>query len=161
MALDWFSGLVGYDASGLRLPKVVCISIEGKVEWQVDKWQEAPGSWSSKVLVSRGQATEGMYEAARSLGLVKCPLVALRLSGNPTKFLQGHNVFGPSVSELATVVRETVRRLPEVVRPRDVDSELWPSLYRARVDTAVGVDLGGHRVVHEWLTAAEGYTRAR
>jgi hypothetical protein len=160
MSLDWFSGLVGYNAESLRLPKLVSVTIEGEVEWSLDKWQEAPGSWSSKVLVSRGQSTEGMYDASRREGLLWSPC-ALRLSGNPTKFLQGHNVFGPSVSELGSMVRETVRRLPQVVRPPDVEDERWPSLYRSRVDTAVAVDLGGHRSVHEWLTVAAGQTRSR
>lgn len=88
--------------------------------------------------------------------------MALRLSGNPVKFLQGHNVFGPSVAELGPVIQETVRRFPEVMRPVNADADGWPALHRSRVDIAVMVDLGSSdRVVHEWLHVAGGRTRSR
>lgn len=160
MALDWFTGLVGYDASALRLPHLVSLTIDGSVEWDIERWQEAEGSWSSKLQVSRALATPSMRRAAERLGLA-CSPEALRISGNPTKFLQGHNVFGPSVSDLATVVRETVRRLPGVLRPADCDRAEWPAVGRSRVDTQTHVDLGSDRAVHEWLMAAERFTRSR
>jgi len=160
MAVDWFTGLIGYDASRLKLGQMVRFSPEGDVEWDIDTKRPVEGSWSSQMLIGRAPATHNMIMAAAKRDFV-CGGDVLSISGNPAKFLQGHNVFGPSVSELGSVVREAVRAFPEDVRPPDADDERWPALHRSRVDVAVGVDLGSHRAVHEWLTGAGTFTRSR
>lgn len=160
MAVDWFSGLVGYDASELRFGQVWKVSPDGEVTWSRDSWEKAEGSYASSVQVSRDVATPGMRESADEYGFL-CSPVVLRVSGNPTKFLQGHNVFGPSVASLGPVIQGLARNLPEPLRPRDAQSEAYPAVHRSRVDVAVAVDLGGHEIVHDWLRQAELQTRSR
>lgn len=160
MAVDWFAGLIGYDARRLKLGRMVRLTPDGEVEWDIDTRRPVEGSWSSQMLIGRSAATDNMRMAAAKRDFV-CGRDVLSISGNPTKFLQGHNVFGPSVSELGPVVREAVRAFPDDVRPPDADDERWPALHRSRVDVAVGVDLGTHRAVHEWLNGAEKFTRSR
>jgi hypothetical protein len=160
VSVDWFSGLLGYDASALRLPKLLALTVDGVIDWETERMEQAEGSWSSRLLVGRGESTAAMRAWAEENNGLWSPH-ALRLSGNPAKFLQGHNVFGPSVGELGSVLRETVRRLPEILRPADADVDAWPSLHRSRIDIALAVDLGGHRAVHEWLQVAASSTRSR
>jgi len=158
--LDWFSGLVGYDASALRLGQICAINRNGEIEWHKDRAEVVMGSYQSKVLVGKGTSSTEMRDAAERLGLVINPEV-LWISGNPTKFLQGHNVFGPSVSSLVSMVRSLIRALPRDIRPSDVDNDLWPALQRSRVDMATTIDMGSHACVHEWLDTAARSSRTR
>jgi hypothetical protein len=49
--LDWYTGLVGYDASNLRLGELRAINRSGEVEWVKDRPESVMGSFQSKVLV--------------------------------------------------------------------------------------------------------------
>ena len=158
--LDWLTGLIGYDASSLRLGELRAVNRDGEVEWAKDRPESVTGSFESKVLIGRGTPTPQMRDAAEKLNLVINPEV-LWISGNPVKFLQGHNVFGASVQALAPIVRSFVRSLPGDVRPPDADSSLWPSIKRSRVDIAVMIQFESHDDVHEWLQAAGSASRSR
>ena len=158
--LDWYIGLLGYNASCLRLGQYLEVNPSGEIVHHKDRAEVVMGSYQSKVLVGRGTSTPAMRDAAERLGLLVNPEV-LWVSGNPVKFIQGHNVFGPSVSYLGSIVKEFVRRLPDDVRPGDADSELWPTVHRSRVDITTMVDLRSHALVHEWLEAATSNTRSR
>lgn len=154
--LDWASVLIGYDGSDLEVGRVICVRSDGLVEWEKDRWERAEGSYLSSVQVTRGVSSAAM----RSSGL-PCSVDCLRVSGNPTKFLQGHNVFGPSVEDVGPVLRAMVRGLPPALRPPDADDDALRAVQRSRYDVAVHVELGGHREVHEWLQAAASSTRSR
>jgi len=151
---------VGYDASNLRLGELRAINRSGEVEWVKDRPEPVKGSFESKVLVGRGTPTDDMRDAAERLNLVLNPEV-LWVSGNPVKFLQGHNVFGASVQSLAPIIRTLVRNLPPDMRPHDADSDLWPAVKRSRVDIAVMIQMESHDDVHAWLQAAGSASRSR
>jgi len=158
--LDWYTGLVGYNSSDLRLGELMAVNRNGEIEWRKDRAEIVMGSYQSKVLVGRSSSSPEMRAAAERLGLLVNPEV-LWVSGNPVKFLQGHNAFGPSVLYLGSIVKAFVRELPPEVRPLDADSDLWPAVHRSRVDITTMVDLGSHACVHEWLQAAATRTRSR
>jgi Phage replication protein CRI len=158
--LDWFSGYVGYDASGLDLGRFFEIGRGGEVVRERDRWETAVGSYAAGVQVTRASATEQMVQTQRELGFLCSPAV-LRISGNPTKFLQGHNAAGPPVAQLGPVLQGLVRAFGEGLRPLDADSPVLPSLQRSRVDVTTAVDLGDHRAVHEWIQLAAATTRSR
>lgn len=101
-----------------------------------------------------------MLESAREKGFLCAPQV-LKISGNPAKYLQGHNVTGPSVSLLGPVVQGLVRAFPEELRPPDADSLILPAVHRSRVDVNTLIDMGSHQAVHDWLMAAEVKARSR
>jgi hypothetical protein len=158
--IDWYSGLVGYDGSALRLNKVLELTPDGDIKWSSERKLKAVGSYDSSVYLGRSVPSNDMLSATSKYDL-ECMPVCLYLSGNPSKFLQGHNVFGPSVSALGPVIQATVRGLPGELRPADSDSPLLPAVSRTRVDITTSVDLGNHRLVHEWLHTAATNTRSR
>jgi Phage replication protein CRI len=155
--IDWFAGYVGYDGSGLRLGLVVGVGPDGVVRWQRETWETAKGSFESGIQISREGRTRQMAAETDYL----CSPMVLRLGGNPAKFLQGHNVYGPSVSDLGPVIQAVVRGLPPTMRPRNADDPQLPAVQRGRVDVTVMVDLGAHEHVHEWLRTAATATRSR
>lgn len=158
--IDWYSGLLGYDGSMLR-PNTVCeLTPEGATVWSSERKLQVKGSYDTAVLVGRSAPTDAMTTAADKYGLL-CAVDCLYVSGNPAKWLQGHNVFGPSVHDLGPVLRSLVRSFPAEVRPADAVEDVWPAVHRSRVDVTTTVDMGSHRLVHEWLRAAASSTRSR
>ena len=158
--LDWYGGLIGYDAEALKLGSMYEVSPDGEVIYSTERWAKAKGSYESSVQVKRDSSSEAMRSATIRHDL-ECASTVLQVSGNPVKFLQGHNVFGPSVSSLAAIVQAFARALPLELQPRQADSLKWPAVHRSRVDVAVMVDFGSHRVVHDWLRHAATETRSR
>jgi hypothetical protein len=159
--LDWFSGYVGYDASQLAVGRFFEVDGRGEIVRQVPRWETARGSFDSGVQITRGIATDAMLKVGRDrLGFL-CSEDVLRVSGNPVKFLQGHNAAGPSVSQLGPVLQALVRAFGEGFRPPDADEPVLPSVHRSRVDITTAVDLGSHQAVHDWLTWAGKSTRSR
>jgi hypothetical protein len=160
--IDWFSGLVGYDGDRLRLGQLVEVDRDGRERWRVDRGDDVRGSFESSIRVGRGLATEGMRRAAAERGLhLTSGSSVLKISGNPSKWLQGHNVFGPQVDQLGPVVQEVVRRLSPQYRPADADAEPYVALTRSRVDATVAIDMGTDEQVHNWLAQAATHTRSR
>jgi hypothetical protein len=158
--IDWFSGYVGYDASALALGRFFEVDRHGEVVRQVPRWETARGSHASGVQVTRGQPTDQMLKHAAALGFL-CSADVLRISGNPSKFLQGHNVAGPSVALLGPVVQAMVREFSEGLRPANADDPTLPAVHRSRVDVTTACDLGSHEAVHDWLKLAAATTRSR
>lgn len=158
--LDWFTGFVGYDASRLTLSRIFKLDRHGVVTLDMPTWEKVSGTHVSSIQVTRRPAQESMITAAHELGFLCSPHV-LKISGNPSKFLQGHNVTGPSVSDLADVLKATVREFSEGIRPPDAFDERYPAVKRSRLDITTAVDLGSHDAVHEWLHSATFRTRSR
>jgi len=159
--LDWFSGYVGYDASKMVLGRFFMQDAHGNLVREQDTWETARGSFESGVQVTRGLPTVEMLKASREFGFLCSDQAVLRVSGNPTKYLQGHNVAGPSVSQLGPIVQAMVRGFAEGLRPSDADDERLPAVHRSRVDVTTACDLGSHEAVHDWLRLAESATRSR
>lgn len=158
--IDWLSGLVGYDGMGLKLNRVAEFTPGGEVLWTTERKLQVRGSFDASIQLGRFAPNEVMLAASRKYGL-ECMPVCLVISGNPSKFLQGHNVFGPPVASLAPVVQAVIRGLPGEIRPSDADSHLWPAVHRTRVDITISTDLGSEKLVHEWLKTAATSTRSR
>jgi hypothetical protein len=158
--IDWFTGYVGYDASLMPIGRFWEVDRHGSVVRERPRWETAEGSFKSGVQVTKAMPTDPMRESAKQFGFL-CAEDVLKISGNPAKYLQGHNVTGPSVSQLGPVVQGLVRAFPEDLRPHDADSLVLPAVHRSRVDVNTLVDLGSHQAVHDWLTLAETKTRSR
>jgi len=158
--LDWFTGYVGYDASELAVGQFFEVDAHGELVRRLNRWETARGSYSSGVQVTRGMATDAMLASRVQYGYL-CSQDVLKVSGNPSKFLQGHNVAGPSVSELGPVLQGLVRAFGEGLRPRDADDPTLPAVHRSRMDCTTAIDLGAHQAVHDWLKLAATKTRSR
>jgi hypothetical protein len=158
--LDWFTGFVGYDASRMALGRFWEVDRHGELVRERARWETAQGSFESGVQVTKGSPTDQMIEHSQELGFLCAPEVLL-ISGNPVKFLQGHNVTGPSVSLLGPIVQGLVRAFPDELRPADADSLVLPAVHRSRVDVNTMIDMGTHQAVHDWLQLAETRTKSR
>lgn len=79
--IDWLT-LVLISGFAPRAGQVMSITPDGEIEWRIDKRAQVEGSHSSKV-------------AVRTVGFLGKRIYGnLEISGNPAKFLQGHNLFG-------------------------------------------------------------------
>jgi hypothetical protein len=161
LMLDWFAGYVGYDASQIALGRFYEADADGLMVRERDRWETAQGSFESTVQVTRATATDDMVKSARLLPYHLGSSQVLKISGNPVKYLQGHNVTGPSVSQLGPVLQAFVRALPQSLRPIDCDIPTLPIVQRSVVDVNTLVDLGTHQSVHDWLMLAETKGRSR
>ena len=91
--IDWATARLRctHDSSKLFGGLVVSMNAKGEVEWQTEKRVVVEGSYSKNITVR--SHTDGVIE----------------VSGNPAKFLQGHNVFGSD--DLIHLVTKTLDRL--------------------------------------------------
>ncbi len=76
--IDWVSAILPckHDPSKLISGIVMSFDAQGENEWTVNKTLTVEGSYSSKIQI-KSHTENQIY-----------------ISGNPTKFLQGHNLFG-------------------------------------------------------------------
>jgi hypothetical protein len=159
--IDWFSGLIGYEGQQIHPNTIIELNQQsGEVISSFEKRLPVEGSYSSKIQVKPGLPNREMLLASEHLAL-ECAPVCLELSGNPSKFLQGHNVFGPSVSSLQPVLTEVIRRFPAGIRPQDADSPLYPALHRTRLDITTTIDFKSHNEVHEYIHFLEHSSQSR
>ena len=91
--IDWATARLRctHDSSKLFGGLVVSMNAKGEVEWQTEKRVVVEGSYSKNITVR--SHTDGVIE----------------ISGNPAKFLQGHNVFGSD--DLIHLITKTLDRL--------------------------------------------------
>lgn len=144
--LDWFSGVVPVNASHLKSDVVFRIEPTGHVVWESPCWIEARGSYEKSIQVRQKETTRGQF---------------MQVSGNPVKFLQGHNAFGPSVSLWQSIVRDTIKALPQPIKPELNELINWSDMTMSRVDLAVMIEMGNHDDVHEWLRSVSSASRSR
>lgn len=99
--------------------EVLKVKHTGELEWATRTRREFEGSWSSKMQVRNLMADK---RVAPGVAPVRS---GLELSGNPAKFLQGHNLFGTAdVTGLtAAVVDKVYRSLFEGGPPICIDAE--------------------------------------
>ena len=151
--IDWTSGKIKllHDPKLLRSGAVVSIDSDGDIEWETRKRTVVEGSYSSKFTI-------------RSEDLLTPDMAtSLSFSGNPVKFLQGHNVFGSS--DLTGLVYEAILKCLKAVNIPITDLELgflFGGNYRlSRVDVNYMFSMGSRSNVNSWLYASEYSARTR
>lgn len=125
--------------------KLVSVTPDGEIEWEFDKPQSIVGSHESNLQIqSRGPGS-------------------LWISGNPAKWLQGHNVFG--TDDLRGLVYGTMKRLAHVMDlvPALSDYAAWEKgdYQLHRVDATAMWELPRREDVRAWLRATELQARSR
>lgn len=144
--VDWVTAWVpcGHPEpiTGGRLLKV---DRNGETEWEVRTRLEVEGSHESKMMVR----TEGLDD--RGWGSL------LLVHGNPSKWIQGHNLFGSS--DLVGLVAAVMERLVSLLGlcPTDLQRALWRrgAFELTRVDVTASYNLPGRADVRAWLRSAE------
>lgn len=140
--------------------KVMKVRPDGTLEWEVTSHFPVVGSHDSNLMIR----TFGLdvRDDGSDAGAM------LEVSGNPTKWLQGHNLFGGFVS-LGALLEMTMYRLCELLpglQPHDIDRAMWRggrAFEVTRVDVNTMIGLGTRERARAWVRAAEqtGYMRHR
>ena len=158
--IDYFDGLVGYDAGALDTGNVVFLKPGGEIQLFFSRWATSRSSWEDDFQFKSASATDEMVEAAKHYNLI-CNLLCYRIQGNPSKYIQGHNVFGPSVNSLGPVVRQVISQFDGINHPPNFDDTRLPAIKRYRVDITTSIRMDNHTIVHEWIEHARQETRSK
>lgn len=124
--IDWLTIRV-VSAYEPRAGLVQSISADGELEWQAPKRMQVEGSHSSTVTVRA------------------CPMFPpLEISGNPAKFLQGHNLFGSDdlVGVIGGFVRAVYARIGYEASPAELAAIDAGHVLITRIDVNRNSDFG-------------------
>ncbi|OOZ21376.1 hypothetical protein BOW31_12745 [Solemya velum gill symbiont] len=150
--IDWFRGEIKLLHKPIESGCVVSISPDGTAEWVSPK----------KVVVTGSH--ENTFRIRSVGGNGRGLATGLQLDGNPSKFLQGHNIFG--TNDLVSLVLQTYDRITESI-------SLDGNVQLARKDIEQGnflvkmidinemYDLGTDSEVEAWLHSAQFLSRSR
>lgn len=150
MMIDWVTVKVPF-----HFPDVVSggsflsINPDGSLEYETPKRLQVKGSYSGSMTVRTSKVDRHGHT------------VEVQLSGNPTKFLQGHNVWGST--DLPNLVAETIFKVSNVlgvIQPDHVYSRLAGAVV-SRVDINEMYDLGTRSNVLAYLNHLEKNSRTR
>ena len=149
--IDWVTAIIPFEHEPLNGGSVLKVSPDGDVEWEAPCRVSVKGSHDQSISV-RSMGSNGAGKATEMV-----------ISGNPSKFLQGHNVFGSD--DLKLLVFDTFMSicttLQYPVYP-EVTNAVWQGDYRlTRVDINYMYSLGTLSDVKCWLRAAEYKSKSR
>jgi II/X family phage/plasmid replication protein len=161
--IDWFSVVVACDYEGaINGGQVLTIDADGTIEFTKERGRVVEGSYSSKMLI-RGEASprveyiEGNRVEVEELGC------RLYISGNPSKFLQGHNLFGSD--DLPYLVYRVMTVIADRLGLPASDNDRWSwcvgAFFVSRVDVTSMFDVDTPDRVRDWLVAAAQVAHSR
>lgn len=101
--IDWLKLRAPYSGDRLRAGYVLSVDADGRTEWQSDKRLPVVGSWDSRIHLRRDH-----------YGL-------LEVDGNPSKFLQGHNLFGSD--DIIALAHALIARAYDAIRYTPTERE--------------------------------------
>jgi hypothetical protein len=156
--LDWWSGQVASDASQLDIGTFECWGKGRSLEYSFPRRAKVEGTYRETIQICRSEPHVDLarYAAQQPPGY-KLPTVVYYLSGNPSKFLQGHNCFGPPVSQADQVIMDVMANLPPDYKPNIIQG----GLHTSRIDVTTMINMGSQYEVDEWLAHAARHTRSR
>lgn len=150
---DWFSGFINLDLDYLHDGRVIKIKGNGEIEFETLCLMQVTGSYDDTISVKsclipaapewsafRGQNISANYR--------------VYISGNPTKFLQGHNVYGHS--DMLGVIMDFIKL---VLQKLDIDEftiarVLKDPIRITRLDITQNYVLDSALAVSDWLRHA-------
>lgn len=139
--IDWVSAKIfcNHDPEKLSAGVVASLDRDGNTEWLVNKKVSVEGSYSTKVQIQSLTDTQ------------------IYISGNPTKFLQGHNLFGSNdlVGLMGAFFDELLKRKELGLNPDHYQySAIKDGNYElSRVDVNETWHLNSQRDVLAWIRA--------
>jgi II/X family phage/plasmid replication protein len=147
--IDWVTGVffVDHDPEKLNSGRVFSVNPDGEIDWHVDKAIEVEGSYSSKIIM-KSHTTGSVW-----------------FSGNPTKFLQGHNIFGTNdINYLLARFFDQLLKIESLgLRPTDSQYErvMAGIVQLTRVDVNESWLLNSKTDVLSWIRAAGNCARLK
>lgn len=145
--IDWIKAVIPCQHENIISGgKVISLKPDsGEIEWQVNKRLSVEGSYSSTVQVKTDD-----------IGL-------LLIDGNPSKFLQGHNIFG--TNDLIGLCYEFFSHICKAlgIQPSSNDLEAWRTgnYDLKRIDVTESFHLPSQKDVAAWLRAAAPMIRGK
>ncbi len=123
--IDWVTCKIPFFYTGsLDAGQIISITQDGEIEYSIGKRLPVVGSHDSKLHIR----TESVDEDGQTIEIF--------LSGNPVKFLQGHNLFG--TSDLLNLMYETILKLSDKLQapqPKNVLEQIRAGFYTvSRID---------------------------
>lgn len=149
--IDWTTPFLPFLHDPLKAGYVCKVNSDGDIDWLQDTAITVSGSHESTIQV-KSVGGDGQGRATH-----------LRLHGNPSKFLQGHNVFGSN--DLLSLISDSARRVCDILGLQPTPQE-WQAIdageYRiTRVDYNQMFELPSRSDVLAWLRAAEYKSKTR
>lgn len=143
--IDWLSLVVPFaHPESINGGHVVALKPDGEIDWRCVKRCSVEGSYSTSLQVRTATHTPD-----------RC--THLEISGNPVKFLQGHNLWG--TDDVPALVVATVEAVASSLGllPSDSDRAAWldGSIQITRIDLTESFHLDNRAQVLAWLRAAE------
>jgi len=153
--IDWTTAFIPYPHNeAINDGKCISLDANGRIEWETDKFLPVEGSFSSKISIRSHQSGEVNKVL---LGFRYSHIV---LSGNPVKFLQGHNVFGSD--DLPSLLADCFKKVCDLIeRPELFRYSAIHNAHLTRVDVNYGYTLNSSDSVNSWLRSAEASTNLK
>ncbi|MDS9606209.1 phage/plasmid replication protein, II/X family [Pseudomonas aeruginosa] len=149
--IDWIAAMIELHHAPLSSGAVVCIEADGTVAWETPRKMLVRGSHDSTIHI-RSVGGDGQGSATH-----------LYIDGNPSKWLQGHNLVGSC--DLVALVWDAFQRLCALVglEPTDFERQkVRAGQYRVtRVDYNRMFELPSRADVRAWLRAGEFKCKSR
>lgn len=155
--IDWLTLEVPYPHTPIPASKIMKVGVEGNIEWVSAASYQVEGSFDSSVYV---RSVKSESETSDD-GTVDQLAGALRIDGNPSKFLQGHNIFGSmdAYNLARSMVIKVLSKL-EIPYTFDMMQRIGEASI-TRVDITKSFELRSRSDVLAWLRAAEYKSRSR
>ncbi|MFZ5961276.1 phage/plasmid replication protein, II/X family [Pseudomonas knackmussii] len=149
--IDWIAALIELHHPPLSSGAVVCIEADGSVAWESPRKMHVRGSHDSTLHI-RSVGGDGKGNATH-----------LYIDGNPSKWLQGHNLVGSD--DLLSLVFDSFLRICALVgiEPTDIERQkVRAGQYRVtRIDYNRMFELPSRSDVRAWLRAGEFKCKSR
>lgn len=142
--IDWLTVVVPFNGPEISGGRVIQIDQDGEIVSEFSRFLPLEGSYSAKVAVS----TEGKGK--------------LKISGNPAKFLQGHNLFGSD--DLFSLSYRFILKVLQLIGCHDLQTLVAVqagefTIYR--IDLTNSFELEDRSQVRAWLRAAKVYASGK
>ena len=149
--IDWVTAEIPFLHEPLNSGRIFKLDANGCVEWASPCALSVSGSWDHKIQV-KSTGGDGKGRATH-----------LYVSGNPSKFLQGHNVFGSDdlISLMMDTFQELVHLLEFHPTQPEMDAVRAGQFTLSRIDINYSYDLPSRSDVLAWIRAAEFTSKTR
>jgi II/X family phage/plasmid replication protein len=150
--IDWVTCKIPFFYTGsLDAGQILSITQNGEVEYSIGKRLPVVGSYDSRLHIRTEE-----YDAERNT-------VQIQLSGNPVKFLQGHNLFG--TSDLLNLMYETILKLSYKLgapQPTNVLEQIKSGYYTvSRIDINRMFSLNNRAAVLSFINVMASNSRTK
>lgn len=150
--IDWITATVPYRHNQLiNGGAIMKVDSDGALTWQREMYRQTEGSFSSSAVIVTHWPSDYYHRLCAREGVQRW----VRISGNPSKFLQGHNLFGSeNLPALAPLFFRSVCDAAGLIVDPFTFQRWQAGDYRLdRVDVAYMLDVGDRFGVRDTLCA--------